>query len=76
MQEDIENIEPNLSPELADLIRGNIDFQQSQNAKKTLFKESMIKISLDKDFKDLFDGHSEKNGSEDSSAANFIEVTS
>lgn len=64
MQENNENYEPNHSPELAELIRDNIDFQQNQNIKKTLFKESMIKVSLDKDFKDLFDENLEGGESE------------
>ena len=64
MQENNENYEPNQSPELAELIRDNIDFQHNQNIKKTLFKESMIKVSLDKDFKDLFEGNFEPEDSE------------
>ena len=42
------------SPELADLIRENINYQHDQTITKTLMKESMMKMSLDKDFKALF----------------------
>lgn len=56
MEEEQENVHPNSgSQELADVIRDNINFQLDQSIKRTLLKESMLKISLDKDFKDLFE---------------------
>jgi len=56
MEEEQENIHPNPGPqELADVIRDNINYQLDQSIKRTLLKESMLKISLDKDFKDLFE---------------------
>jgi hypothetical protein len=56
MEEELENVHPNSgSQELADVIRDNINFQLDQSIKRTLLKESMLKISLDKDFRDLFE---------------------
>ena len=43
------------SPGLADVIRENLNFQMDQSVKRTLLKESMLKISLDKDFSHLFE---------------------
>jgi hypothetical protein len=42
------------SPGLADVIRDNLNFQMDQSVKRTLLKESMLKISLDKDYSHLF----------------------
>lgn len=42
------------SPGLADVIRENLNFQMDQSVKRTLLKESMLKISLDKDYSHLF----------------------
>ena len=36
------------SPQLADIIRENINYQLDQSIKRTLFKESLLKASLDK----------------------------
>lgn len=47
--------EPNHSPQLVDLIRENMEYQENQNIKNTLYKESLVKISLDKDFQNLFE---------------------
>jgi hypothetical protein len=56
--EEQENINPNCEePELADIIRENIHFQHEQSIKRTLLKESLLKISLDKDFSHLFEQH-------------------
>lgn len=58
MEEEQENIHPNTgSPGLADVIRENINFQLDQSIKRTLLKESLLKISLDKDFSHLFEHH-------------------
>lgn len=38
-----------------DLIRENMEYQENQNIKNTLYKESLVKISLDKDFQNLFE---------------------
>jgi len=54
MQEELENMDPN-EPDLAEVIRQNINHQRDLNNKRTLLKESMIKISLDKDLQNLFD---------------------
>lgn len=43
------------TPGLADVIRENLNFQMDQSVKKTLLKESMLKISLDKDYSQLFE---------------------
>lgn len=56
MEEEQENIHPNTaSPGLADVIRDNLNYQLDQSIKRTLLKESLLKISLDKDFSHLFD---------------------
>ena len=58
MEEEQQNIHPNpRSPGLADVIRDNINFQHDQSIKRTLLKESLLKISLDKDFSHLFEQH-------------------
>ena len=55
MMEETENINPNeLQPELADVIRDNLHYQHDQSIKRTLLKESLLKISLDKDFEHIF----------------------
>lgn len=59
--EEQENVHPNNgSPGLADVIRENINFQLDQSIKRTLLKESLLKISLDKDFSHLFEQHHPK----------------
>ena len=50
---------------MADLIRENINYQHDQTIKKTLMKESMMKMSLDKDFKNLFDSYKKPENQED-----------
>lgn len=57
MIEEQENLNPNSSHELADVIRENLHFQMDQSIKRTLLKESLLKISLDKDFENLFQEH-------------------
>lgn len=57
MIEEQENLNPNSSHELADVIRENLHFQLDQSIKRTLLKESLLKISLDKDFENLFQEH-------------------
>lgn len=48
---------------MSDLIRENINYQHDQTIKKTLMKESMMKISLDKDFKNLFNQYNDNANS-------------
>jgi outer membrane protease len=57
MIEEQENMNPNSSLELADVIRENYHYQVDQNVKRTLLKESLLKISLDKDFQHIFEDH-------------------
>ena len=57
MIEEQENHNPNSSHELADVIRENLHFQFDQSVKKTLLKESLLKLSLDKDFEHIFEDH-------------------
>ena len=62
MIEEQENVNPNESHDLADVIRDNIHYQYDQSVKKTLLKESMLKVSLDKDFEHIFnDSHQLKS---------------
>lgn len=39
------------------MIRENLNFQFDQSVKRTLLKESLLKISLDKDFEHIFEDH-------------------
>ena len=55
MIEEQENVNPNEQHELADVIRENLNYQLDQSVKRTLLKESLLKISLDKDFDHIFD---------------------
>lgn len=57
MIEEQENVNPNESHDLADVIRENLHYQFDQTVKRTLLKESLLKISLDKDFEGLFQEH-------------------
>lgn len=57
MIEEQENVNPNESHDLADVIRENLHYQIDQSVKRTLLKESLLKISLDKDFEGLFQDH-------------------
>lgn len=52
-----------------------MDYQQNQNIKNILYKESLVKISLDKDFEHLFDQGNESVGEEKYTVNNLIEVT-
>jgi hypothetical protein len=45
------------SPGLADVIRENLNFQMDQSVKRTLLKESMLKISIDRDYSHLFEDY-------------------
>lgn len=52
--------------ELSELIRENMDQQHQERIKNTLMKESLVKLSLDKDFEHMYriDANNMNNESE------------